>query len=441
MAYANPQMLFLALMLLGAFAALVYFVVRSQLFAASLLLILFALTEGIRDRVDLSFSFGSFHLLAMDVVCAVFFGLAGYRILTGGVRSGLQGLCFVFVLAFSFHLARGIADFGLQEAFNSSRSWLYFLAALVFAATAPMQWDRRIWHLIAFTGLSLAVVSIPYLLTEGLHPAAQEVLQNGQFVTSRPISASGTLVILEAAILFLAIRWPSRRASGYCAAIAVAGVLVLQHRTIWVAALAVALVGFTVWSRRRLLQAESLVLGATGVVFLISPFAVWGIWSTSSFRASLAEPTSSHSTFSWRTQSWQELISSHHSVADVASGGPAGASWARSGAEGIVTVSPHSAFVEAFLRFGTPGLALFFGLFVVLWLRRYGVSSRSSLTGNAVGLILIAQGLYSVAYTLGPIQGLILGIFVSGLSWRSTEERAPTRAIPSTQPDAILVAR
>jgi hypothetical protein len=424
MSHLNPGMLLLAVVILGCLVVLIHFIVRSQVFAAVLLLLLFSLTDAIRDQVGLSTTLGGFRVSAIDLLSAVFIVVGAHRAFTIGLRLDLLGAVIALVLLLTFHFARGVADFGLQEAANSTRPWLYFLAALLFAATVPVPWGARAWHLVAITGLALVLVSIPYLLTEGIRSSSRLIVRNGQLVTDRPISAAGALVILEAAVLFLALRWPSPRASGYCAAIAVGGVLVLEHRTVWAAGLAIGLVGFATWSRTRPREDASLVFGATGLVLLAAPLAVWGILANGSFRASLQEVTANNSTFAWRTQSWQELVSSHHSPLDVLSGGPAGASWARTVFGATQTVAPHDAFVEAFLRFGAPGVALFCGLLLTLWIKRRAVSSRDGLSANAVGLIVIAVALFSITYSPGPVQGLILGILVSSLSLRGAEARA-----------------
>ncbi len=118
---------------------------------------------------------------------------------------------------------------------------------------------------------------------------------------------------------------------------------------------------------------------------------------------------------------------------DIAFGGPAGASWARPIAGVTATQSPHNGFVEAFLRFGTPGLVLFGALLVALWVRRRSASTEGSLTPNAVGLLMIAQALYAVAYALGPVQGLVLGVLISTTSLVGSRAEATTPRLGATR--------
>ncbi len=398
-----------------------WLVVRSQVFAAAALLITFVLTDAIRDRVDLSVTLGSFHVYAMDVLSGMLLVVGAYRSLYG-IRARAHGATFILAGLLVFHVARGVADFGLQEALNSSRSWIGFVGPLLFAAAPPRPWGPLVWHLTAITGVVLAAVSVPYLVADGLHPATAMVVRHGQLVTARPIVAAGALVILEAAVIFLATRWPSPSVARWCATALAIDIVVLQHRTVWAAALAVGLVGFALYSRSALARAPSLVYGMTGVLLIALPALVWLIGATPSFHASLTETTARQSTFVWRAQSWQELVASHRSIGDLAVGGPSGASWSRLIDGSLATASPHDAYVEAFLRFGLPGVALFAGLLLTLWMRRRQLGRRL-LTPNAVGLLLLAQAVYSVAYMLEPAQGLILGVLVSALFARAPESK------------------
>jgi hypothetical protein len=445
MSLRDPQAMFLAAFFLAVFATLVYFIVRSQIFAACALLVAFVLSDGIRDNFSLSVTMSSFRVSALDALCAILLGVGIFRALTLGVRSFARGLSLALFALLVVHIARGTLDFSLHEAITTSRPWIYFTAPLVFAATAPKPWDRRVWKLIASTGIALALISIPYFLIDGLHTATQYVYRNGELTTARPIVAAGALVVLQAAILLPVLGWPSRRKSMAVASAMIVVVVLVQHRTVWVAALAMAAIGFVSWSRRRMRGAQSLVFGATGVIFLMLPVLVYGFLRSGALVQSAVETTHSHSTLAWRTTSWQELIASHHSLSDVATGGPAGASWARQIAGSAVELSPHNAYVEAFLRFGLPGLVIFLGLWVVVWKGRASIPRHVGMTSTAIVLLLTSQALFGIAYSLGEVQGLIFGIFISGLTL-AHDEMTPgfarlslrSAAVPHPRPRGAL---
>ena len=417
---------FLAVTFVLALTMVVPAIVRSQMLALGLLLALFIPSYAMRDQLDLSTNIGSIHIMALDALCALLLVLGFFRAVTGSRRTGLGALAFFLVLLLAIHFARGVEAHGLQTATNSSRSWFYLLSSLIYSATVPKPWDRRAWRLIVVAGLALAAIAMPYLLTEGFHSTTRRVLVNGEFVDSRPVVAAGALLILQAAIVMLALQWPSSRSALYGAGLAGAALILLQHRTVWIAAVTAGFVGFVIWSRRRGREAHSLVFGATGLAVIVLPVVLGALARSSTLRVSAGETTQKKSTFQWRIDSWVDLVSSHHSASDIALGEPAGTSWVRVIFGERTDVSAHSSFVEAFLRFGVVGVALLLLLLLLLFRRRTDIARLTGLTSTAVLLLLVTQALFAVTYTLSAIEGAILGIFISSLAWerKTSDEEA-----------------
>lgn len=425
--HALASLLFLAV---GgsAFLALGYLTLRSSVGTIALLLAMWIVTVALRDSVDLSLTVSGFRISALDVFSVVLVVVGVARGLSLGVRTVGRGLAFCLLLLLVFHIARGVVDFGVQSAVNDARGWLYFTAGLVYAATIPGGSNRRTWTLVTAAGALLTAVAVPYLLIDGVHPASQMIFRNGGWVTARPIVATGALVILQSAILAPAVAWPSKRAAVYLAIAAGIVVVLLEHRTLWVVGLVVGLVGFIRWSNRRVGAGDTAAFAAIGVVLLLLPLAAWGFTRTGSLVTSAKETTSANSTFAWRTTSWRELVSSHHSISQLVAGEPSGTSWNRVINGHVADESPHDIYVDAYLRFGLPGVAIIFSLGLLLWRRRASVAAESGLTSEAVGLLLLTQLLYGITYTLDPVQGVIDGILVSGLVAGSVA-RAPAEAL------------
>ncbi len=408
---------FLAVIFVAVLALVALGIVRSQHFALGLLLALFIPSYAMRDQVDLSTNVGSVHVMALDVLCALLLVLGLFRAVTARRHTVLGATAFFFVLLLALHFGRGAAIYGLQAATNASRSWFYPLSCLIFAATVPTPWDRRAWRLIALAGLALSAIALPYLFSEGFHSSGQQVLVNGEFVNSRPVVAAGALLILQAVIVFVAMKWPSVRGALYATAFAGAALLLLQHRTVWAAAIAAGLIGFLGWARQRGREEQSFVVGATALVALAFAGAVWALAQSSTLRVSVGETTQKRSTFQWRLDSWGDLISNHHSATDVVIGEPAGTSWARQIFGETTDVSAHSSFVESFLRFGVGGIALLVLLVFFIFRSRLRIARLTGLTPIAVTLLLLTQVLFAITYTLSAVDGMILGIFVSALAW------------------------
>ena len=423
---------FLAVVFVLVVVCVLLAVVRSQLFALGLLLVLFIPTYAIRDQVDLSATLGGFRITALDTLCGFLLMLGFFRAVTGGRKTGLDLVVVVFASLLALHIVRGTIAFGLQPAINSSRPWLYLVSCLIYAATVPRPWDVRAWRLIIVAGLTLAAIGLLYVASEGFHSTTRRILVGGELVDSRPVVAGGALLILQAVILIVALRWPASPATFIAAGFAASALILLQHRTVWVCALVVAVVGFVTWSRRRLRQIQTVVIGATGLVLLAVPAAIWALSRSATLRVSAAETTQKQSTFQWRIDSWTELVSKHHSASEILIGEPAGMNWSRTIFGESTDVAAHSSYVEAFLRFGVAGTAGLIVLLFALYRRRADIGRHAGLTANAVTLLLLSQGLFAVTYTLAAVQGAVIGILVSSLAWESetSAERAATALRP-----------
>src|ERR1022692_3517568 len=389
-----------------------------------LLLVIWIAADAVTESIEPSIIISTFRISAFDVISVALIVIGVARLVSLDIGGPGRGLVALLLAFFTVHVVRGILDFGVKSAINDARPWFYFFAALVFAATIPMRQSRRIWIVIISSGVLLTVIAVPYLLIDGIHPATELVRRNGTLTTNRPIISTGALVILQSAILAVGLEWPSRKGAVRIAIGAGTVVLLLEHRTLWVAGLAVGAVAFFWWFRGRTEVGSSSAFGVTGLALLLLPVAVWGFTQSQALSSSASETTSSNSTFTWRTTSWEELISSHHSTSQLLFGQPSGASVARVIDGSLVMRSPHDGFVDAYLRFGGFGLAVLCALGILLWRHRAIIAAGSGLTVQAVSLVLLTQFIYCITYDLDLVQGLIDGLFISGLVAASTA-RAP----------------
>ena len=162
------------------------------------------------------------------------------------------------------------------------------------------------------------------MLTEGVQSSSAFVFRNAEWVTSRSIVATGALLILQAAILAPVIGWPSKGAALLVMFGAGGIVVLLQHRTVWLAGLLVAIIGFVWWSKRQPRDRPGTVFAATGVALILLPIAVWGFLQAGALVDSAEETVSRDSTATWRTTGWEQLIAANDSPSALAGGAPSG---------------------------------------------------------------------------------------------------------------------
>ena len=292
--------LILAAGLGAAVLGFAYLAVRHSVATVAIVLVACDRRFALRDVIDLSVTVSSTRVFPLDLISAILVAVAVARALPDRNWNLGRILAFALLGLVAIHIARGVADSGLQTGFNYARSWLYFTAGLVYAATVPGGWDRSVWKVLIAGGALLTALAIPYFLIEGVSSASGQITRDGQLVNWRPIVAAGGLLIVQGAVLAVALGWPSRRTAICFAAIAGIVTLLLQHRTLWVAGLLVALVALIAWAARQE-RTRALVTVAAGLVLVVLPLGVLGFTKAEALVDSIKEPTSEQSTLVWRT--------------------------------------------------------------------------------------------------------------------------------------------
>lgn len=414
----------------SALCALTYIAIRHQLLMVALVLVAWLAASALRDTVDLALEVSELRITLADLMAIILTAVGATRILADGFRGVARGLAFALLLLVIVHALRGAVEFGLETGLNDARGWLYLAGTLLYAATVPDGWSRRAWGLLIAGGMVTAAIAVPFWLAEGLGTSSETILKDGEFVSSRPITAAGALLILQAAILALAFRWPSRSAATWVAVAAGLSTLLLQHRTVWIAAAVVAVMGFAWWSARRRQAEKAAVFAATGVLLLALPVAAWGFAQNGALVESASETTRSTSTLAWRTDGWSQLVQKDDSAPSVLLGTPSGADRSRVLNGQIVDVAPHNGSLDLYLRAGLVGLIVAGWMIVLLWLRRKPLAANIGLSSQAIALLLITQLIYSMAYSPDVLQGLIVGMLLSGLvvGGPHAERGSPARA-------------
>ncbi len=385
---------------------LVFIMLRSPLTAAAVILAAFVVTRGIRDSYQFPLVFRGTSIYLLDLLSLALVSVGVYRALSSRVVNAPLILVFCLLLLVGVHFLWGAADYGVNDAFNKSRTTVYFISPIVYAATVRRGWDARVWRLFPIAGLTVIGIACFYYFKEGYHAAGEFISSNGVMIDRRPITAAGASLVLVSIVLLSVIRWPSRRVVAFVALASVIGLIALQERTAWMAGLIVGLIGLGTWAAGRNWNPKQLAIGAgaaLGAVLL----AVFAFLQSHALSSSAFEITKSDSTIRWRITVWRRLIGNYHSLSDGIFGLPAGPDfW------------PHSLYVGYYLRFGIPGVLLILALGFVLWKRRREIAPHVGLTPACVGLLLLLPFLYGLVWEPNLLQGFVFGVFVAALGVR-----------------------
>lgn len=313
-------------------------------------------------------------------------------------------------------LLRGGLEFSPEASIGQARSYVSFLVLVLVGADAAR--SERLQAAVVWVGVLLATYTIFQAVSGGVASAHDLTWVGDMAYTRRALPAAQALLVLQVLGLMLLI--PSARLSRLTRAVGVAlcggAVLVLQHRSVWLAALVGAVVVMArVRSPRRRLKMLALPAGGVVIValFLAGP--------TSSLRDQLSSSVdgvtdTSGGTLGDRREGWEVLLEgefSRASVVDKLVGSPWGTSYDRVVSGRAVSYSPHSQYITLAIRTGLAGLLAWLLLILTPVLRTLGASPRRLIPEQyrlAITWIVVTQLVYAGAYALPAEQGIMLGV-------------------------------
>jgi hypothetical protein len=418
---SSPQELAVLAVLSVIVVALLESVIRRTPVGVYLLLGTIGLIVVFTDRASFNIWIGGTRISFVDVVGAVLLAAAVARMARSGPLSELQWLFVGFFGICTLSVVMGAAEHGANAALNEFRRYFYFSsAALYFSTVRPtgelLAWVARVWMVFAGALLVLAIVRwavLPFDLTGWAQPA------DGK----RVIGSDPTLVMLQAFALGL-LAWARGEAPVWMRRLTpalLAAVILMQHRTVWVALVLVLAVA-TLLEPKVFRRFVPIILIGTAVIGALNATVLQDDDVT--VTAELAESAGFRGTWEWRIDGWQALLeqSGPRDEVEVLVGRPFGGGWQRVMPDGgIVTASPHNYYVETFLRTGVAGLGFVAILYVNLMRRLARRSHFAVLDGRFLLVVLVSHVVYFVAYTPGPEQGMLIGLAVAAASTRPSE--------------------
>jgi hypothetical protein len=380
-------------------------------------------------------SFGGFAVTPLDLVSIALLGAAFLRLSHGMASRRLVAPTLIVLLLLSVHLARGVSAFGVQAAIAGGRTPLWFVAGLLYGSTA--RWTSREFAALTLVSVSIVPLVLFGYASKGFHSSTTVLVINGTAADSRPVTAAAALLILQGLILVLVLQiGPRGGARVALIALMALQVVLLQHRTVWACALAVGAVGVLLWFRSRPALKHEQTCAVISAACFALPLTVWGVLHTSALVSSFREAQGPRSTLAWRTESWTKLLGHFGSLSDRVFGVPAGTSFERTVFGTQTAVQAHSMYVETILRFGIPGLILL----VAAWasvVRRARLVRTDSLPTAGLYALVLTQAVFSVAYSLSIVEGVILGALLAALEVQTAPQRVPLRAgSPSAVPSS-----
>ncbi|WP_431677330.1 hypothetical protein [Kitasatospora sp. KL5] len=315
----------------------------------------------------------------------------------------------VLGLLVSASVVSGMAAYGVEGAGNEAR--VYFLHALGAACyTATVRSDRSLDRLVVRLWAVLACVyclaAVFWWSRLGIGSNSTSVLVDGRMVNSRPVDAASALVVAQAAVMLLCnpLGSPGGR---LLAGLLLPVVVLLQHRTVWFAAL-VMVAGWLLFRPARAgLRAAGItlavLLAATALLLLsLSPGA--------GLTRNLASSATNEDTLEWRIDSSNLLVGRLNGVTDWLFGLPFGSGFDRLLYGHVVESQPHNFYLHLLLRVGLVGLCAAVWLVLAVLHR----TTYRTPMGLAMWLSVAGMACFCMAYAMPFEQSLLIGLLLRG---------------------------
>lgn len=329
-------------------------------------------------------------------------------------------------------LALGGVQGGIPTAVNDFRAYLRVFATALYFSTMPLDIAvrERVGRVWLWAGAAMAIlVGIRWAGRFGGAPLG--VLDATYDATIRVLSGPETFLVATTALVALmpSIGGTERRLwtrrLGFLLLILV---IVLNRRTVWVtlgvALMALLLRNPAIGRRAAMATVAGLVVFTLAVPFLPG--------SAGEDKPGTQTATDT-GTLVWRLEGWTSLLDAvPRGVKGYAVGQPFGSGYEREVEGRELDSTPHSFYLQTFLRTGVLGLV---ALLFAMWLGLSATARRvdhdaGMLSRDALFLLLLIQGVWFLTWQPGAEQGIVLGLAAatSSQDWRSPSRLLAPRA-------------
>ncbi len=351
----------------------------------------------------------------------------------------------VFTLVFFVSLGLGLGAYGTAAGVQA-RPYFYFLVAASYAITFDIDAKRLRLLLNVLVVIAVLLMGITaYRWTVYYLPITELLPPTGAYNNDGSIRVIRSYEALVLAQVLCLVMFLSRAARGLALARALGPlllgvVIVLQHRSAWIAAIAGAMAAILIArsQKGRSIGRIALVVGIVVVTAL--PLALSDRFSTVNQQvgASAASAIDGRGTASERAESWSEIIG------QWATGGPRsiviGQSYGTDPARYVhdqtfggvrkITYTAHNFYVQTLFNTGLVGLLsfLFAAGYVLRGLYRICAEGTAGVEADALLVLVIMQLAYYVPYGVDYLQSLIFGTALAYVATHQRRSRATTAA-------------
>ena len=379
------------------------------------------------------------NLFSADLVLVLLAFSAAVRLILSKDCPPKNRAWFVFVALVLISLLTGLASFG-SSAGVQGRSYFYFAVAGSYAMSFPMTGQRLLSVFKALVVTTLVLIGIAfyrwvvyYLPISSLLPPGGTYNIDGAI---RVIYSNHVLVMAQVmvAAFFFAVASPSFALMRIFSPLLLGMVVVLQHRSVWLAAMVGVLVRMLLGNTRSGTVMNQLVVVAAIAAVTAVPLVFNDTFSgvTQQVSNSAAGAVSGGGTGGERLQSWGEIVKNWYGAGarSIAIGQSFGSDNTRTvvnerGQSKQISYIAHNLYVQTLYNTGLLGL-LAYGLasfYVLAGLYKICKTTRDNVHAEILLVVLAMQVVYYIPYGVDYLQAILFG---AALAFVSSNQRHRT---------------
>lgn len=325
----------------------------------------------------------------------------------------------LLLLMFLLTFVRGLPLYSLKAVGNETRGYFPFIVGLLYFSTFKYDCRRqsRLITIWLAGSLAMGILTVFRWIATSLGLAIatewEAVMGEGSM---RVIHCAHAFYLATAFFFSLYLYYTNSGPTWQRRLFLLLGpvLILLQHRTVWIAVILGMLWLYARDARFR--TRFAIGVSAALMVGALLTLLLFGSQGENTQR-SLHYSAFDTGTFAWRVEGWKALLAERASSETLLIGQPFGAGFERHMEGGMVTVSAHNFYLETLVQFGVPGGLLLFGLYV--WsIGRLRREPRILLYPDfrLWQAFLMMHLSYSVTYSVNYEQAILLGVVVSVLS-------------------------
>lgn len=350
-----------------------------------------------------------------------------------------QGIYFAWLAigaVFFISFGLGLSNFGTAAGVEARPNFYFWMAGLYFASfDYPADTLKKMWRIAQWCAWLVAAIVVYRWLGLKFGFVSERLVEfAGASSEFRVVGSNPTFFIGAMGAAYFAMWLQHSRRMQLLASVVMLGlVLVLQHRSVWVATFGALLV--VAWHLRTLVARKALPIAVMGVVAIGSMATFVALDPSNRLTETIAQSavsaTESRGTHIDRIEGWQVLLTDYagYDLWEWVMGKPYGTGYERYSSGRLKSYSPHNFYIQLLLRIGALGLLLLLWVHFALRDRVRGMAASApgglpSVPLTLLLAVLAASLLYYIPYQGFYLQGAFYGVLIGYLATTSPEAAA-----------------